>query len=97
MANTRQSSKRAKQADKRQVRNTVVRSATKSALRTAFEALKGKDVEKAKDAYKQAVRALAKAASKGAIPKGRASRKISRITLFIKKNNPAALNFKVSK
>ena len=94
MANTRQSSKRARQAKTRQTRNTTVRSATKSAVRDAIDALKNKDLDKAKAAYVGAVKALAKAASKGALPKGRAARKISRITLFIKKHNPAALNFK---
>ncbi len=91
MANTRQSTKRAKQADKRQERNQIVRSKTKSVLKTAIEAFKSKDVEKAKEAYTMAVKALSKAASKGAIPKTRAARKISRLTLFVKKNIPAAI------
>ena len=85
MANTRKATKRAIQADKRQDRNTIIRSSTRTALKTALEAIKGKDAAKAKDAYKQAVRALSKAASKGAIPKGRAARKISRLTILAQK------------
>lgn len=91
MANTRKSAKRAKQAVKRQARNQVVKSKTKSALKSALDVFNSKDVEAAKAAYLSAVKALSKAASKGAIPKGRAARKISRLTQFVKKNLPAAI------
>lgn len=91
MANTRKSTKRAKQAVRRQSRNISIRSMTRSVLKTALEAVRNKDAEKAKAAYIQAVKALSKAASKGAIPKGRAARKISRLTLFAKKVLPSAL------
>ena len=85
MANTRQSAKRAVQAKKRQARNTMVKSATRSALRDAVEAIQKKDLNAVKEAYTEAVRALGKAASKGVIPKTRADRKISRLTAFLKK------------
>jgi small subunit ribosomal protein S20 len=85
MANTRQSAKRAGQAKKRQARNTMVKSATRTAIRDAVEAIQKKDLAGVKEAYTEAVRALAKAASKGVIPKTRADRKISRLTLFLKK------------
>jgi small subunit ribosomal protein S20 len=88
MANTRKSTKRARQADARNSRNTMIRSSTRSALRSALEAIKSKDLAKAKEAYKAAVRALSKAASKGAFPRGRAARKISRLTLLAKKSLP---------
>lgn len=91
MANTRKAAKRAKQAELRQSRNTVVRSATRTALRGALTAMKGKDAKVTKDAYTQAVRALSKAASKGAMPKGRAARKISRLTKLAKKVQPEAM------
>ncbi|MGZ3688716.1 MAG: 30S ribosomal protein S20 [Bdellovibrionota bacterium] len=91
MANTRKSTKRARQADSRNSRNTTVRSSTRSALRGAVEALKTQDVAKVKEAYKQAVRALSKAASKGSIPRGRAARKISRLTLLVKKSLPTVI------
>ena len=94
MANTRSSGKRATQAVKRQSRNVIVRSATKTALRDALAAIQSKDLAKAKVAYLDAVKALSKAASKGGIPKGRASRKISRLTHLAKKILPAALSTK---
>jgi small subunit ribosomal protein S20 len=84
MANTRKSTKRAGQAKKRQTRNILVRSATRSVLKTAVEAVAKKEGS-AKDAYMAAVKALSKAASKGAIPKGRAARKISRLTRMAQK------------
>jgi small subunit ribosomal protein S20 len=96
MANKRQSLKRAKQEKKRQVRNTAVKSATKSAVKKAIEAVQDKDMGKAKEAYMLAVKALSKAASKGTIPKARASRKISRLTLLAKKILPEALPLKGS-
>jgi small subunit ribosomal protein S20 len=91
MANTRKSTKRALQADRRNARNTIVRSSTRTALRAALDAIKSKDLDKAREAYKSAVKALSKAASKGAFPSGRAARKISRLTLLAKKALPAIL------
>ncbi len=91
MANTRKSTKRAKQANKRQERNVIVKSATRTALKGAIEALKSKDEKAAHAAYKNAVKVVSKAASKGAIPKTRAARKISRLTKLIKKTAPAVL------
>ena len=96
MANKRQSAKRAIQEQKRQTRNTAVKSATKSAVKKAIEAVTTKDMTKAKEAYMLAVKALSKAASKGTIPKTRASRKIGRLTLLAKRMLPDALPIKGS-
>lgn len=85
MANTRQSAKRARQSEKRQAQNKAVRGATKSVLAKAIEAVKKGDAKTAKETYIDAVKALSKAASKGAIPKQRAARKISRLTALSKK------------
>lgn len=85
MANTRKSTKRAKQAVKRQSRNQSIRSTARSAIRSAVEAIKTADAAKAKEAYLTAVKGLSKAASKGAIPRTRAARKISRLTHLAKK------------
>jgi small subunit ribosomal protein S20 len=95
MANTRQSAKRAKQNQKRNKLNHETRSATKTAVKAAFDALKVAGAEgekKAKDAYLNAIKSLSKAASKGVIPKKRASRKISRLTTFINKTKATVLN-----
>ena len=94
MANKRQSAKRATQAETRQNRNNTVRSATKTAVKKAIEAVQAKDLGKAKEAYMLAIKALSKAASKGTIPKSRASRKIGRLTLLAKKILPDALPIK---
>lgn len=88
MANTRQSAKRARQAERRQERNQIIRAATRTAVKGALEAVVKKDLNAAKEGYRKAIRALDKAASKGAIPKGRASRKMSRITFFARKLLP---------
>ena len=94
MANKRQSAKRATQAVKRQAKNSTVKSATKTAVKKAIEAVQQKDMGKAKEAYMLAVKALSKAASKGTIPKARASRKIGRLTILAKKLLPDALPIK---
>ncbi len=72
----------------------MVRSSTRSVLKQALDAIKSKDLAKAQSAYKSAIKALSKAASKGAIPKGRAARKISRLTHLTKKTVPQALQGK---
>jgi small subunit ribosomal protein S20 len=97
MANTRKSTKRAAQAKKRQTRNTIVRSSTKTAVKRMVDLVKTKDTAQVKEAYTKAIQALSKAASKGAIPQGRASRKISRLTHFLKANLPAALSVVAAK
>ncbi len=94
MANKRQSAKRATQAAKRQAKNNTVKSATKTAVKKAIEAVQAKDMGKAKEAYTLAIKALSKAASKGTIPKTRASRKIGRLTMLAKKIFPDALPIK---
>jgi len=91
MANTRQSAKRARQADKRAAHNVIVRTVTKTVIRKAVAAIASKDAAKAKEAYVLAVKALSKAGSKGSIPKQRAARKISRLTLLLKKTIPGAI------
>lgn len=94
MANKRQSAKRAKQTKTKTSRNDAVKSATKTAVKKAIEAVQAKDMGKAKEAYHLAVKALSKAASKGSIPKTRASRKIGRLTALAKKFLPDALPIK---
>lgn len=97
MANTRQSTKRAKQAKKKNIRNTTIRSATKSAFKAAVDAVKAaqpnsaQSLTDAKAQFANAIRTLAKAASKGSIPKARAARKTARLTKFIQKNSPQVL------
>ena len=100
MANTRQSTKRARQTTRRKSRNQIIRTTTKTSIKRVLEVFsdaikKNENLDLAKAAYTQAVKALSKAASKGAIPAGRAARKISRLTHFIKKTLPNILPFEI--
>ncbi len=72
--------KRARQAVKRNLRNTAVRSRVKTILKNVESAINSGNKEDAGKALLEAVRALNKAASKGVIHRNTASRKISRLT-----------------
>lgn len=78
MANHKSAEKRNRQGIKRQIRNRANRSAVKTAAQKASEAIR-KDAKGATAVISQAASVLAKAARKGSIPKGRASRKTSRL------------------
>ena len=79
MANTRSAQKRNRQMIKRRARNTTVRSAVKTALKKAREALAAGDTGKAKEAVSAATRMLDRAASKGVLHARNASRRIGRL------------------
>jgi len=72
--------KRARQAVKRNLRNTSVLSSVKTVLKKVDEAIASGNREDAGKALLKAVSALNKAASKGVIHDNTASRKISRLT-----------------
>jgi small subunit ribosomal protein S20 len=72
--------KRARQAVKRNLRNTSVLSSVKTVLKKVEEAIASGNREDAGKALLKAVSALNKAASKGVIHDNTASRKISRLT-----------------
>jgi small subunit ribosomal protein S20 len=72
--------KRARQAERRQMRNKAVRSKLKTLSRKVAESVSAKDREKVERALKEAVKAIDSAASKGVIHRNTASRKISRLT-----------------
>jgi small subunit ribosomal protein S20 len=99
MANTKQSAKRSKQEAKRYERNKINRSSAKNAVKKAIDAVQEFKANKLnldalKASYTLAIKSLDKTATKGAIPKARASRKISRLTLFVKKAAPQLFNTK---
>lgn len=85
MANIQSAEKRNRQRIKRRNRNqyhlTTMRTYVKK-VRTAIDA---KDAGKAGEALKAAVQIIDKAAQKGVIPKKSAARKISRLTLAVRK------------
>jgi small subunit ribosomal protein S20 len=72
--------KRARQAVKRNLRNTSVLSSVKTIIKKVEEAIASGNREDAGKALLRVVTALNKAASKGVIHDNTASRKISRLT-----------------
>lgn len=80
MANTRSAEKQNRQAQKHRVRNAHVLSTLRSSIRKFREAVASGDAAKTRQELAQAVRQVAKAASKGVIHKGQAARRISRLS-----------------
>jgi len=80
VADHKSAKKRARQALKRTERNRHTRSRVKSAVKDARTALAAGDAGATTSALKVAEGVLRRAASKGAIPKKRASRHVSRLT-----------------
>ncbi len=80
MANHKSAKKRARQTLKRTDRNRDLRSRVKSAIRSVRSAVTAADAEKSDAALSVAEGVLRRTASRGAIPKKRASRQISRLT-----------------
>jgi small subunit ribosomal protein S20 len=80
VANTRSAEKQNRQAQKHRVRNAHVLSTLRTSVRKFREAASSGDAQKVKQELAAAVRQIAKAASKGVIHKGQASRRISRLT-----------------
>lgn len=84
MANHKSAVKRARQNAKRHVRNTALRSKAKTETKKATNAINAaKTREEALKALNEGSRQLQKAASKGVLPKERASRKTSRLAALV--------------
>ena len=85
MANHKSSEKRARQTTRRTERNRVRKSRVGTALRKVNEAVDAKDYKGAMEALNVAQSELARAASRGALPKKRMARKMSRLSARVKK------------
>ncbi len=72
--------KRARQAEKRNIRNRVERSKIKSAMKIVEITAKSGDKEAAANVLKSAAKLISSARSKGIIHKNNAARKISKLT-----------------
>ena len=72
--------KRAKQNEKRSVRNLHIRSTVKSSVKKVREAIEGKDFEGAQKALAKVIPLIQKARTKGVYHRNTSSRKISRLT-----------------
>jgi small subunit ribosomal protein S20 len=82
--------KRARQSEKRRLRNSAVKSVVKTVTKKVVKAIEGENPEEAKKALAQAIPTIQKASSKKIIHKKTAARKISRLTRKVNAlNRPA--------
>ena len=75
--------RRARQAERRHERNRATMNAVKTVVKKVQSALTEKKVEDAKTSLREAVAAIGKAVSKGALKRNTASRRVSRLTLRV--------------
>ena len=84
LANIKSAKKRARQAVKRNARNSSARSMLRTAIKKVVNAIAAKDKAAAEAAYKSAEPVMDRYASRGLIHKNKASRHKSRLTGHIK-------------
>lgn len=75
--------KRARQSEKRRLRNVSVKSGVKTYSKKVTEMIEKKDIEGAKESLKTAVKSLDKAVTKGVIHKNNAARRKSKLTIKV--------------
>ena len=85
MANIKSAKKRIKVIAKKTLRNKMIKSRTKTAIKKVVTAVNVGDKGAADVALKQAVSTIDKACSKGVYHKNNASRKKSRLTKMVNK------------
>lgn len=85
MANIKSAKKRVLIIRKKTLRNRMIKSGVKTAIRKVYLANDAKDQKAAKEALIAAISAIDKAKSKGVIHKNTAARKISRLTKMVNK------------
>ena len=83
MANIKSAKKRIKVIAKKTMRNRIIKSRAKTAIKKLLAAVAAGDKEYAKQALVAAVSVIDKAASKGIYHKNNASRKKSRLTKIV--------------
>lgn len=81
MANIKSAIKRIKVTEKRTLRNKMVKSSIKTAVKKYETAVEGGNLDDAKQLYASAAHAIDKAAAKGVIHKNAAARKKSRLAV----------------
>ena len=86
MANSRSAKKRIRVTATKTLRNKMIRTRVKNAIKKVLTAVSLKDKNAASSAYVGATREIDKAASKGVYHKNNASRKKSRLAKLINKN-----------
>ncbi len=83
--------KRVRQSEKRRLRNKAFKTRIKTQIRKLEEVLATKDKDRIEAVFRETVKIISKAASKGIIHKNTASRKISRVAKRLNQflaNNP---------
>jgi small subunit ribosomal protein S20 len=75
--------KRARQAEKRHLRNKAVLSSVKGAVKKVLTAVDEKKPKEARALLREATSALSQAVTKGALKRNTASRRISRLALKV--------------
>lgn len=84
MANSPQSKKRARQAEKRRNHNASMRSMVRTYLKRVIAAISNGDASAAQTAYNEAVPVIDRMADKGVIHKNKAARHKSRLNAQVK-------------
>lgn len=84
MPNIKSAKKRAKQSEKRRVRNYARKSDVKTAVKKVLDAVEDKDVDQAKDLLRIAQAKLARAQGKGVLHRNATARKMSRLAKKVK-------------
>jgi len=79
MAHTRSSIKRIRQAERRRVRNQMIRSRVKTLIKRARSLIEAGDVDQARLSVGDAISALDKAAERGILHRNNAARRKSRL------------------
>lgn len=90
MANSPQARKRALQSEKRRALHTSQRSMVRSSIKKVVNAIAAKDVDGAKNAYKEMVPLLDRYSARGLIHKNKAARHKARLQKHIKDLSAAA-------
>ncbi len=85
MANIKSAKKRIKVTAKKTLRNKIIKTQTKTAVKKVIAAATAGDQELAKAALISAVRTIDKATSKGVFHKNNSSRKKSRLSRLVNK------------
>ena len=85
MANIKSAKKRIRVIARKTLRNKIVRSQTKTAIRRFVSAVESGDRDMARAALTRAISAIDRAATKGVLHKNNASRKKSRLTKYYNK------------
>jgi len=85
LANTRSARKRARQAEKRRLRNRAQRSMMRTFIKKVYKAIQAGDRQAAEEAYRAAVPVIDRLARKGLIHRNKAARHKSRLNAHIKR------------